>query len=283
SSTAVPPSPLPITNTPLPTETPIPTATLLPTATHHPTATPTQPPTATLSPTPLLTATPILSPTATPPPEDTPLPTAPPSPTQTDIPSTTNIPLNEIAAHMGEEIAIFGRVTAASSFSSGFKFTVDDGNGRVTLLMWSDVYDNCWDAPQLNVGATVQVTGEIGEYEGELQIAPDFGGDVKVITPGVASAPQRNIGDLGAHIDEQVTITGSIIRVEGTSAGAKLFIGDETGEVLIFVWQNILDRVPDNTSLGIPGTKVRVTGRVQIYRSNQEIIPVLPYDIEVLQ
>ncbi|HID54240.1 MAG TPA: hypothetical protein EYP41_19650, partial [Anaerolineae bacterium] len=179
--TAVPPSPLPITSIPLPTETPIPTATSLPTATPSPTAAPTT--------TPAPTTAPTLLPTATPQPTDTPAPTSSPPPLPTDTPASANIPLSEIAAHMGQEVTASGRVTAVSSFPGGFKFILDDGHGRITLLMWHDVYDEAWDAPQLNVGATVQATGEVGEFEGELQIVPNFGGDVKVITPGTPFAP----------------------------------------------------------------------------------------------
>lgn len=182
---------------------------------------------------------------------------------------------------MGQEVTVSGRVVATASFSSGFRFTLDDGNGRITLLLWHNIYDDCWDAPELNMGATVRATGQIGQYEGNLQIVPNFGGDVRVMAPGSALAPQRDIAALGNHVDERVTISGSIIRVEGVGSGVKLFVGDDTGEVAVFIWQNVLDRVPNNTALGTPGTAVRVTGWVQTYRSNREVAPVLPYDVVV--
>ena len=244
----VTPSPIPATNTPIPTETATSTATALPTS------------------------------TITPSPTVTPLPTATAYPTA--VPQPATIPLSDIAAHMGEEVTVLGQVTAVSSFSGGYKFKLSDG---VTLLLWQNVYDDCWDAPQLNIGAMVQATGEVGEYEGDLQIVPNFGGDVKVTTTGAASAPHYPIGELGDHINERVTVTGSVVRVEGAGSGTKIFIADDTGEVLIFIWKNTLDRVPNNTSLGVAGTRVRVTGVVQLYRSNREIIPILPYDVTVLE
>ncbi len=247
NTATVTPSPIPATNTPIPTATATPAPTMLPTFTTTP------------------------SPTATPLPTATMYPTA--------VPQPATIPLNEIFAHMGEEVTVVGQVTAVSSFSGGYKFKLSDG---VTLLLWNNVYDDCWDAPQLNIGATVQATGEVGEYEGDLQIVPNFGGDVKVTTAGAASAPHYPIGELGNHINERVIVTGSVVRVEGAGSGTKIFIADDTGEVLIFIWQNTLDRVPNNTALGVAGTRVRVTGVVQLYRSNREIIPVLPYDVEVL-
>jgi len=275
--TATPTLPSTAVSTPLNTSTPTSTATASATSTPSPTET--TPPTATTLPT--STATPLPTSSPTPSPTATQLPTS--TPTQTAVSQPTTIPLSDIAAHMGQEVTVSGQVTAVSSFAGGYKFRLSDGNGRLTLLLWQNVYDDCWDAPQLNIGATVQATGEIGEYEGELQIVPNFGGDVNVLTAGAASAPHYPIGELGNHIDERVTVTGSVVRVEGAGSGTKIFIADDSGEVLIFIWQNVLDGVPQNTALGVAGTRVRVTGIVQLYRSNREIVPVLPYDVEVLE
>jgi hypothetical protein len=48
------------------------------------------------------------------------------------------------------------------------------------LLSQKDVYDDIPNVGQLVAGAEVQITGEIGEYEGELEIVPEADG-VKVI------------------------------------------------------------------------------------------------------
>jgi DNA/RNA endonuclease YhcR with UshA esterase domain len=194
------------------------------------------------------------------------------------------VPIGDL--HIGyadQEVTVAGQVIATASFARGFKFTLDDGSGQVVLLMWHSTYDDCWDAPQLNVGATVQATGRVGQFEGELQIEPNLGSDVKVTAPGGPFAPQQQIGDLSAHLEQQVTITGQISRIEGTSNGAKLFVVDDSGEILVFLWNSILERVPNNQALGTPGTHVRIVGLVQVYRSNLEIVPVLPYDVEALQ
>jgi DNA/RNA endonuclease YhcR with UshA esterase domain len=169
-----------------------------------------------------------------------------------------------------------------ASFAQGFKFTLDDGSGQIVLLMWHNVYDDCWDAPQLNLGATVQVEGEVGQFEGQLQVEPNFGGDVKVTAPGGAFAPQVEIANVGAYLGQRVTLVGQVLRVEGLSSGVKIFVGDETGETLVFVWSNVLERVAHNQALGVAGTRVRVVGLVQEYRSNLEIVPVLPVDVVVL-
>jgi len=192
------------------------------------------------------------------------------------------IPLSDLPNHAGQEVTVNGRVVAAASFANGFKFTLDDGSGRAVLLLWHNVYDDTWAAPQLNVGAVVQATGTVGQYEGEWQIEPDFGGDVQVTKPGGSFATPRTIGELAGHVGELAQISGAILRLEANSSGVKIFVGDDTGEIVVFVWRTVLDRIPNNVALGEVGTRVRVNGRVENYRSNLELVPALPYDVEVL-
>jgi DNA/RNA endonuclease YhcR with UshA esterase domain len=265
----------------LSTDAPTITPTAAASATPSPTVTPTSSPTATATPTPTFTPTPTSLPptvqaTASPEENDRATAVAPPPLTATTI-ALANLP-----THAGEEITVVAQVVAAASFSHGFKFTLDDGSGRATLLLWHNVYDDAWDASQINVGATVRATGEVGQYEGEWQIAPDFGGDVKVTAPGGSFAPSRPIGELSQHVGELAQISGVIERLESSASFVKLFVKDDSGEVVVLVWRTVLDRIPDNVALGTPGTRVQVTGRIELFRSNLQLVPALPYDVTVL-
>ncbi len=271
--TAVPTPTTAATSSPAPEPTPVSADTAVPLPTNSPTPIPSLTPSSTLIPSLTPSATATSPPTAT---------ATPAPPTHTPTHAIPHLPIGNLSSVMGQEVSVSGTVVAVASFSHGFRFTLDDGSGQVILLMWHDVYDESWAAPDLNLGATVRVTGEIGEFEGELQIVPDFGGDVRVTAVAATTAPAANIGDLGSYMGQRVTITGQISRIEGTNSGAKLFVTDDAGEILIFVWHNVLDRVQNNTALGTPGTRVRVTGVVQEFRSNREIVPTLPYDIVVL-
>jgi len=193
-------------------------------------------------------------------------------------------PIGAITAdRIGEEVMVEGAVVGTASFSAGFKFTLDDGTGQIVLLMWHNVYDDCWDAAEINLGAKVQATGAIGQHEGELQIQPDYGGDVKAIEGAAAWATPREIGSLTGDDEKQrVMIEGEVVRVEGLSSAVKVFVSDGTGETLVFVWRNVLDRIADNTALGTPGSHVRVAGTVEVYKGNLEIVPTLPNDVVVL-
>ena len=188
------------------------------------------------------------------------------------------------ADRIGEDLTVEGTVVGAASFSQGFKLTLDDGTGRIVLLMWHNVFDDCWDSPQLSLGTVVRAAGEVTAYEGQLQVEPRFGGDVKAVSGPAAQPPRRDIGSIsGDNAGERVLIEGEVLRTEGTSTAVKVFVQDETGEILVFVWRNVLDRIANNTALGTPGSRMRVVGTAQVYRSNLEIVPALPNDVIVLQ
>jgi DNA/RNA endonuclease YhcR with UshA esterase domain len=202
-------------------------------------------------------------------------PTAPPN---------VVLPIGELnSGRLGEIVTISGRIMDTASFSEGFKFTVDDGSGRIVLLMWHNIYDACTDAPKLNIGAEVCATGEISEFEGELQIEPARGDDVEVATPSDSSPMQIKTGSIGAYLGQRITIVGQVTRIEKTGSATMVFIDDATGEALVYIWDNVLERVPEQQTLLRPGTQVRVTGLVQEYRGALEVVPALPYDVKVLE
>ena len=256
------------------------------TATSAPTSTATstpEPPTATLPPTDTATPSPTVPPTATPTDAPTATATATPTATSSPTPEFIRTSISALPGLMDEEVTVIGNVVATASLSQGFKFTLDDGSGQVVLLMWHNVYDDCYAAPQLNIGAEVRATGKVGEYQGELQVVPRFGSQVKVQRAGGAFAPQVAFGAVRDYMGQVVQVTGEIGNVSGTNSAVTLSVFDETGAVPIFIWRTILNRIPKaNPALGTVGTRVRVVGVVQEYRGNLQIAPALPYDVEVL-
>ena len=251
--------------------------------TSHSASTETLQPTET--PVPIIARTPTPTPTGRPAPGATSTTTPTPSSMETPTPTVEPRAIAAITAdRIGGEVTVKGTIVDTVSFSTGFKFTLDDGTGRIVLLMWHDVYDDCWDAPEINLGAKVLATGEVSQYEGELQIQPGFGGDVKAVEGAPPLVAQREIGSISNEEEGQrVTIKGEVVRVEGLSSAVKVFVGDETGEIVIFIWRNVLDRVVNNTGLGTPGSRVRIAGIVEVYRGNLEVVPTLPNDVEVLE
>jgi DNA/RNA endonuclease YhcR with UshA esterase domain len=250
--------------------------TVLAEAVPTPTVTPTPSPTPLPQPTNTLSPTPTSPPTMTP----TPLPTA----TLTPTPAPLTTPLGEIQAdRAGQTLIVRGRVAETASFAGGFKFALQDGTGQIVLVLWSDTYDTLADAAELNVGAMVRVSGQIGEYEGELQITPPKASDVTIeIAGGGPDAPRREIGSLNAtDVGALVEIEGNVSRVEGFSSGLRVYVVDGTGEVQLLLWQNLADRVPNGERL-VAESRVRAVGEVAEYKGTLQIVPRLPFDVEIV-
>jgi DNA/RNA endonuclease YhcR with UshA esterase domain len=193
-------------------------------------------------------------------------------------------PIEQLSDLLGQEATVEGTVVGSASFSAGLKLTLDDDTGRVVLLLWHDVYDDCWSAAGLNLGARVRATGRVGSFEGETQVTPRWGGAIDVLEPAAAWAEPREMASLGAQDQgRRVMIEGQVIRTEGLSSAVKVFVRDATGEVLVFIWRNVLDRIQNNVGLGTEGSHVRVVGTVDIYRGTLEVVPTLPTDVTVLE
>lgn len=182
---------------------------------------------------------------------------------------------------VGQAVTVEGIVVDVASFSSGFKFTLDDGSGQVALLLWLSTYDELADPSGLNLGAQVQASGEVDEYAGELQVVPASGAAVTVLTPGRADTALQDIGALTAgDADQLVTVEGLVTRAESFAGGYRVWIDDGSGAVMILLWDNVYQRVAGREGL-IAGAQVHVTGLVEEYEGALEIVPQLPVDLIV--
>lgn len=86
-------------------------------------------------------------------------------------------PIGEVtSADVGETLRLAGTLGEMETFSAGVKFPLSDSSGAMILLLWQDVYDSIPNVDQLTAGAQVEVTGEIEEYQGDLEIIPETGG-----------------------------------------------------------------------------------------------------------
>ena len=264
-------------DTPTPTSEPelLPTGTDTPISAESPTPT-SEPVQAVATAAPLPTAT--VAPTATQMPTTTPLPTATAVPTTppTAVPPPTIGGLADLPD--GTEVTVSGNVVNTSSFSHGFKFTLADDTGRITLLLWHNVYDECWDCGGLNIGASVVATGEIGRFDGNLQVAPNWGSGVKVTNPAYAWAQPQTINNLANFKGQRVMVEGNITDTFSNEQFTKLQVNDGTGTVEIFMWKNLWDRVAVRHQL-TTGTHVKAVGVVGEFNGTIQVQPMLPVDV----
>jgi DNA/RNA endonuclease YhcR with UshA esterase domain len=225
------------------------------------------------------------------------------------------------ADDVGQTVQIAGRITQVSPFSQGVKYSLDDGTGIITLLLWQDLYSQLDNAVALAEEAWVSVRGEIDEYQGKLEIIPQVPADVSVTRSGqvaqVTATPVPNPSEgitpeATAALTETpqptataeptatptpapqptlapttrptpATETRTIGAVSSSDVGstlriAKAWLSDGTGEILIYVPERAVEYLP--AGIG-PGTRLRVTGEVDVYKGEIEIIPLAGADIEV--
>jgi DNA/RNA endonuclease YhcR with UshA esterase domain len=243
--------------------------------------------TATPQVTPPLEATATLEPTAaiaeatsTVAPTKTPAATRTPTPTNNPVVSGNIVPISSITKDsVGQTVTVRGKVVDTSSFSAGFKFVLDDGTGKANLTLFSDDYKFVPKRAGLNYGADVQVTAEVAEFKGVLELQPKAGRDVQILTPGSSTGiPVTTINQLGKP-GLLVAIEGKITDVNGFSAGTNLFVDDGTGNVRVTLFDNVKSYIPDADKL-TPGAMIRVVGKTDFFGGVQ-VVPQLGYDVTI--
>ena len=194
---------------------------------------------------------------------------------------TANLaPINALTqAQAGQTFAVRGKVVGTASFSAGFKFLLDDGTGRIELVLYSDNYKFVPDRAGLNLGADVSVVAKVSVYKGVLQLEPQSGRDVTILAAGSnRSVPIAAINSL-TKAGQLAAVEGTVTDVKGFSSGINLFVDDGTGNIKVTIFNNIWAFVPNAANIA-KGAKVRVVGQTDFFRS-MEIVPALGYDVTI--
>ena len=181
--------------------------------------------------------------------------------------------IGELSAEdVGQLVIVRGSVAEVIPFSSGVKLTLDDGSGAVTLLLWQDVYEALPESAALGVGAEIEVQGKVSEYEGELEVIPELAEDVRVL----AAAPLPEMVTVGAlttaDVGRVVTLRGTLGEPDEFSSGIRFLLDDGTGSIILLLWDNVYDDIAEADRL-VSGAQVEVTGRIEEYRGDLEIVP----------
>jgi DNA/RNA endonuclease YhcR with UshA esterase domain len=221
------------------------------------------------------TATPTTESTA----ESTPSPTSPPSPTP--APAVESISIGEITtADVGSTLTIAqASIADVTYFSKGIKYTLTDGSGSIVLLVWQNVVEEIDDRYDLFPGSQVQISGEIDEYQSELEIVPQAGRDVVLLTLGERlPTEERSVGNISASDEGRIfVVEGTVARTE-SNKWFKVWLNDGTGEIIIFVPERAVEYLPAGIDAGV---RLHVTGAVDVYKDELEIIPLAGTDVEV--
>jgi DNA/RNA endonuclease YhcR with UshA esterase domain len=136
--------------------------------------------------------------------------------------------------------------------------------------------------PALSPGQVVEVVAAVSLYGDTPQLIPASVADVVVLDESVRIVAEKNVGDLTSEdVGQPVVVRGSVVEVNPFSAGVKFTLDDGSGTVILLLWQDIYDALPDPAALGV-GAELQVQGRVSEYEGELEVIPELAEDVRVL-
>jgi RecJ-like exonuclease len=191
-------------------------------------------------------------------------------------------PINAITTKdKGETLTVEGEITSSRAFKGGMRYVVKDDAGEITMVIFDRVLKQLPQHGELLDGAVVNVTGKIDFYNEEAQIVPARKGDVMIVT----AAPQPEtfaIQDLGnAEIGKTVAVSGMVIEASNFSAGFKLNLADDTGDISVVLFENVWDGLKAPNEVNV-GAVLSVTGKVNEYKDALEIAPASSASVVVI-
>ncbi len=212
-----------------------------------------------------------------------------PSSVQDIVPLAETVPVAEkrpigslSAADEGRLVTVQGTVQRAEAFSAGYRLTLDDGTGSVTVVLWQDLYRALPDPSSLQTGAQLEVTGEVAVYRNTLEVVPVRPRDVVLLT-GPPPARPLSIGALADQpLGATVTVEGTVIAAESFQNGFRLTLDDGTGQVVLLLWLPAYDELADPARLQT-GVRVQAMGELEEYRGQREVVPARGSDVVVTQ
>jgi DNA/RNA endonuclease YhcR with UshA esterase domain len=101
--------------------------------------------------------------------------------------------------------------------------------------------------------------------------------------PPTPAAEIRPIASITADdVDRTLTVElAGIAAVDYLSKGVKYTLTDASGSIALLIWQDVLEEVAPRHDL-LPGSQVRVTGRIDQYQGELEIVPRGGDDVTVV-
>lgn len=222
------------------------------------------------------------------------VPSTPPSaaPAQKTKPTT---PLAKINQSMtGQEAYVQAAISDIREPREGsrapFIVTLSEGDSKVPMVFWSDLHKQI--AQHIRVGNVIRASVAVSEYRGALQLKLRNAKDIESVA-GAAPAPaeqaaspepadsKANIGSITeGWANRTITISGNIASSDSIGKGQRLRLHDDTGEIQVVLWDNVLARIPATEFQS--GRSISVTGRVKVYRGQLEVVPDSADGVKIL-
>jgi len=196
---------------------------------------------------------------------------------------------------IGELARCRGKITNIRTFKGGRTLTIDDDSGSIDVLIWDTDYEKIPNKEALQIGREVSVQGVIGSYRDKLQVQLGSPEEIKIVgakeevavapsvmaPPVAVEIPILNIGQITKdRIGQTVGCQGVVTQYEPFAEWAMLVVSDETGRIVVVLWDKVKNQITDNRVF-IIGTKVTVRGKLGASREQLQLVPQRASDITV--
>jgi DNA/RNA endonuclease YhcR with UshA esterase domain len=193
---------------------------------------------------------------------------------------------------MGQEVSVQANITDVReprSERAPYIVTLSQDGSQLPLVYWSDIHETI--GSQVRVGNVIRAKVQITEHRGNLQLKLRNARDFSVVAGGAAadsgeaeanetaggsetksSGGMVKISNIKEDwVNRNVAVSGKIVSSDAIGQGQRLLLRDDTGEIRVILWDNVLSRIPAAEFKS--GRTVSVSGRVKVYRGQPEIVP----------
>ncbi len=147
------------------------------------------------------------------------------------------------------------------------------------------IYPDQFTPPEMGEMDTLQISGIVNVYKGDLQINPRDSSSLKIVGKAkkitAAEAPVTKISNVKSNmVGQKVKVRGTIGRVTKVNKGRLVNIYDNTGKITVVIWDRVYQYMSDQKLLEA-GNNMEVFGRIEKYKDQLEIIPEGPEHLDL--
>jgi hypothetical protein len=178
------------------------------------------------------------------------------------------------------------RIYRPSSDKAPYRLTLKDGQAVGTVIFWEGTAQRLPEGA-MQKGARIQAQGMVDAFKDKAQLKVNRGYHIKVLKKAESAEPlpageERRISELTPEMKGEVcTLTGTLGDARTIRGGTiyRLKQGDEAIDVVIW-HRNVTPALLEGLQ---PGLDVRISGKVDLYQENVQLVPRNSQDIRIRQ
>jgi len=197
--------------------------------------------------------------------------------------SAKRIKLSEISdSFLNRKVTIIGYVYDIRYYRKYISLYIADikGKNRVRVPINLNNIENNFG--KLQVGYKVRINGVLSYYSKSYNIVPISSKDIIILSKRL-NIPYYKLNEITSDdIDRMITTKGEIIKIRKFSKGVSLTISDNNENIDVVLWNNVYNSIPNQDDI-VEGTKVKITGKIGIYRGRLQIVPKTSAQFKIIK